>query len=658
MARLVSPLGIVNLQRRPLSRRPRSRRPLSARVDLQPVSRLPWESRFALSIGSIAATAGLHFLFAGALSKTPFLVYVPAVMLSGVYGGFLPAVLAAALGAAATLAIALPQPFWSHADPAGLLDSLLVFAASGLAIGLMADVLHRVIGTLRGDELGYRCAIESVTDYAIFLLDPSGRVTSWNAGAERIKGYRREEVIGRHFSIFFSPEQVAAGQPERELEQARTTGRSGDEGWRPRKDGMLYYGSAVNTAIQNENHELIGFARITRDFTERVRSEEALRERLLQASEEKYRSLFEAMDEGFARIEVIVDADGKPVDYRFIECNPAFVRQSGLADAVGKRALDLMPGLEPHWVATYGRVALTGKPERFVHWAGPLGRWFDVYAWRRGEPKDREVAILFSDITDRRRSEQALKESHEAMSRSEDRLKHAVGEATERLRKTVVELESFSYTVSHDLRAPLRAIQGFSYFVLKRSRERLDAESVKLLERITAAAARMDRLIQDLLVYGRLSRADYAMYPLDVDQVVAHVVERYLGSEKRSIAVAPNLGRVIGQDSLLTQSLSHLVDNAFKFASPERELSVSIRSERRPGGLLRLTVEDNGLGIPPEFVPKLFLPFHRLAPGEGEGTGIGLAIVKRAAERMGGSVGVETEPGRGSRFWLDLPEAS
>jgi signal transduction histidine kinase len=255
------------------------------------------------------------------------------------------------------------------------------------------------------------------------------------------------------------------------------------------------------------------------------------------------------------------------------------------------------------------------------------------------------------------RSEEELRDSHARLSRSQEDLRRAVEDATERLRKTVVDLESFSYTVSHDLRAPLRAIQGYSYFVLKRSRATMEAESVQLLERIAVAAARMDRLIQDLLVYGRLSRADYAMYPLDVDHVVAHVLDHYVGRQRQAISVAPGLGRVVGQDSLLTQAVSHLVSNAFKFAAAGRELRVEIRSSRVPGGIVRLSVEDNGIGVPPEFVPKLFMPFHRLHPGESGGTGIGLAIVKRAVERMGGKVGVETQPGRGSRFWIDLPEA-
>lgn len=272
--------------------------------------------------------------------------------------------------------------------------------------------------------------------------------------------------------------------------------------------------------------------------------------------------------------------------------------------------------------------------ERFIH--------VDLVPDRDGDDV-RGCFAFVNDITDSRR-------------RAEE-LQCAVNERTEALQRSVADLESFSYTVSHDLRAPLRAIQGYAHFLRKRSQNYLDSDGLQLLERISNSSVRMDRLIQDLLVFGRLSREDYLMYAVDLDLIVAHILEQYPGFEGVHVTVNKPLGRVIGQDSLLTQALSNLMGNAAKFVSKDREPLIEIRTEKGVSGTLRLTVEDNGIGIPDEFKAKLFQPFQRLhAGGELEGTGIGLAIVKKAVERMGGTLGFDSQIGNGSRFWIELPE--
>lgn len=614
----------------------------------QPVSLRHWGSRYAVAVGATAACAGLHLLFGDRVSRTPFLTYMPAIVGAGIYGGFGPGLTATALGGVSAVSIMLSHPSWAQLRGAGLAVPLAIYGAVGAMISYISHLLHRAVGSLRGNERSFQNVVDSVTDYAIFMLDATGRVASWNKGAQKIKGYRPEEIIGEHFSRFFPPEEAAAGRPDRLLADAARLGSVQDEGWRRRKDGSLFWASVVITALKDENGDLSGFTKILRDLTERKVAEEAARERsmiALHVSEAKYKSLFESIDEGFCIVEVLFDESAQPADYRFVEVNPAFERLTGLRQAAGKTIRELSPGRAPGWFETYGRIALTGAPERFQT-AGVLleNRWFDVYAWRYGQARERLVAVLVHDITDRKR-------------RSED-MERAVTERTAELRSTVADLESFSYTVSHDLRSPLRAIQGCAFLAMERLKGRLDPETARLLERIESSSARMDRLVRDVLLFVQMGREKLIVTELDLEPIVAHVVETYDRMRGVKVVVDRPLGKVRGHETLLTQVLSNLLDNAVKFVPEGRTPEIKVRTERREPGWVRLIVADNGIGIQREHQARVFVPFVRLAPGKEDGTGIGLAIVRKAMEALGGKVGLSSEPGKGSAFWIDLPEGS
>jgi signal transduction histidine kinase len=200
----------------------------------------------------------------------------------------------------------------------------------------------------------------------------------------------------------------------------------------------------------------------------------------------------------------------------------------------------------------------------------------------------------------------------------------------------------------------LRALEGHAQILLRDYGGRLDECAREHLERIRSASRKMDALIHDLLIYTTLSRTDIALEPVDLDPLVAALVEE--GGWTDDVSIRSPLGAVRGHRELLSRALENLLENACKFTARSRKTDVRVRSERR-GDKLRLWVEDNGPGIEPDLIPKIFKPFERGHAGESGGTGIGLAIVKRTASRLGGSVGVESEPGKGSRFWLELPRA-
>ena len=238
-------------------------------------------------------------------------------------------------------------------------------------------------------------------------------------------------------------------------------------------------------------------------------------------------------------------------------------------------------------------------------------------------------------------------------------LETRVHERTAKLQELVAELEAFSYSVSHDLRAPLRIMAGYARLVLEDFGATLLPDVRAYLERIVRSAERMDLLTQDVLAYTRLARGEIVLGPVDLGKVVDETIEQYpeLAAARAAIVVRRPLAPVIAHGPSLIQALSNLLGNALKFArpgvAPRVEISTSVRGDR-----VKIAVQDNGVGIDDAHHGKIFLIFERVAGQETPGTGIGLAIVKKAAERMGGIVGLASTPGHGSTFWLELPAAT
>jgi signal transduction histidine kinase len=221
----------------------------------------------------------------------------------------------------------------------------------------------------------------------------------------------------------------------------------------------------------------------------------------------------------------------------------------------------------------------------------------------------------------------------------------------------VGELEHFSHSITHDMRAPLRAMQGYAEILAEESRESLDQTRRNYLGRIITSAARMDRLIIDALSYSRAVRQEMRLEVVDAGALLRGMVDSYpnLQPPHARIEIAPNIPPVRGNEAGLTQCFSNLLENAVKFVEDDVVPHVVVRPEIRDGRV-RLWFEDNGIGIPTELQPRLFSMFQR-ASKKHEGTGIGLALVRKVTERMEGEVGVESEPGNGSRFWIELQRA-
>jgi signal transduction histidine kinase/DNA-binding response OmpR family regulator len=234
-----------------------------------------------------------------------------------------------------------------------------------------------------------------------------------------------------------------------------------------------------------------------------------------------------------------------------------------------------------------------------------------------------------------------------------------VQKRTEKLREAIQEMESFTYSITHDMRAPLRAMQGFAGILLEENRPKLDSESVDRLERIANAAKRLDALIADVLNYSKIVRAETTLGSVDLNRLIGDILRDYpiFQQSRAEIRVSETLPAVIGNEAFLTQVFSNLLGNAIKFVSPGTLPRVEVTSDRE-GSFVRISVEDNGVGIDPQHQSRIFNLFERLhTSNQYSGTGVGLAIVLKAVQRMGGEVGVQSEPGKGSRFWIRLQAA-
>lgn len=263
------------------------------------------------------------------------------------------------------------------------------------------------------------------------------------------------------------------------------------------------------------------------------------------------------------------------------------------------------------------------------------------------------VVLVFHDAKDVRQAQNVMRIHSEE-------LEKRVAERTIALRQTVSELEAFSYTVSHDLRSPLRAMQGYAQAVLEDYGDKIDDQGKNYLDRIKNAAQRLDRLIQDLLSYTRISRLEAPMVSLDVDKLLRDLIQNYpnLHPPAAEVEIEGKLPRILGQEAALTQVLSNLVGNAAKFVAPEITPHIRVWSEDL-GARVRLWIEDNGIGLLPADRERIFQMFVQVNESHlYGGTGVGLAIVKKAVEAMHGQVGVESAEGGGSKFWVELEKAS
>src|SRR3989338_2442587 len=354
---------------------------------------------------------------------------------------------------------------------------------------------------------------------------------------------------------------------------------------------------------------------------------------------EQYKVLFDSIDEGFCIIEMIFDEHDNPVDYRFLQINASFEKQTGIKNAQGKRMLEIAPKHEKHWFEIYGKIALTGEPYRFENNAAQLGRFYDVYAFRFNDPKTRQVAILFNDITERKKTEQKIMEKTLALERSNQAL------------------DAFAYAASHDLKAPLRVIDNASKWLEEDLEAYLTPETRENMNLLRGRVKRMEKLLDDLLEYSRIGRVQDERFSEIVagNDLMKNILGLLAPSKTFAITVDPYFSKIHVHRMPLQQILMNLMSNAIKHHDKQKgRITISVKEN---ADHYTFSVKDDGPGIAPEFHEKIFKMFQTLKPRDQvEGSGMGLAMVQKYIERTGGKVTLESSVGHGSTFGFTWPK--
>ncbi len=491
-----------------------------------------------------------------------------------------------------------------------------------------------------------RLMVESVRDYAVFALDPAGFVISWNEGARRIKGYNADEIIGKHFSTFYPASDIKAGKPPWELEVATREGRLEDEGWRIRKDGSSFWANVIITPLWDDSGALVGFAKVTRDLTERRRGEEKLRE-----SEERFRSLVSAVRD-YAIF--LLDPTGKVVSW-----NEGAHRIKGYTaeEIIGRHFSTFYPAAD----------VAAGKPKWELEVAVRDGR-FEEEGWRVRKDgslfwanvvittlrNEANVVIGFAkisrDLTERR----AAQERAIADARRIAQIEAANSAKTE-----------FLAAMSHELRTPLNAIGGYAELIEMGVSGPVSERTREYIGRIRGSQQHLLSIINDLLNYSKVE-AGQVMYDIvtvpvhDMVDKVIPLLEPQATARGLTLTHGTCPPGLLGRADRIKaeQIVLNLLSNAVKFTAPGGQITVTCGQTDHA---VTIEVRDTGPGIPAEKQVAIFEPFVQLGrslSSPNEGTGLGLAISRDMARAMGGNVSVESAVSEGSTFTFTLPRAT
>jgi two-component system CheB/CheR fusion protein len=476
-----------------------------------------------------------------------------------------------------------------------------------------------------------------------------GIITSWNPAATKIYGYTRAEAVGKPISIITPPNRLA------ELPQLFDRIRQGEtiksfETQRVTRDGKILEISLTLSPIRNDRGEVVGISGIDRDITE----EKIAHERRV-------------------RLAAIVDSSndaiiGKTLDGIIVSWNAGAERIFGFTagEMVGHSIMAIIPPDKRQEELGILATLRSGKSVEH-HETSRLrkdGRRIDISLTSSPIRNDKGEVIgaskIARDVTEQNAAQAALHEAQVRLKSHAEDLERLVAQRTANLEETIESLEGVCYTIAHDLRAPLRAVQSFTEVLLEDYGNKFDAQGREFAERIVAAATRMDLLINDLLAYAKLSHSQLPLEPLDLNDEMKRVREQLapeLATQHGEITTA-KLPTVLANQVVLDQVFANLISNSLKFVARGARPKIEIGVEPLNDSMARIYVEDNGIGIPPEHRERVFGLFQRLHHEEYPGTGVGLAIVKKGIERMGGSVTIaQPSNGGGTRFLIDLPLA-
>jgi PAS domain S-box-containing protein len=533
---------------------------------------------------------------------------------------------------------------------------MVLVVAVALAIALMSiREMTREIASRIEAENQLRLLLDGVKDYAIFMLDPSGNVTTWNQGAARIKGYKADEIVGRHFSCFYPPQDVQNRKPELALEKAIAEGRYEEEGWRIRKDGSRFWANVVITALRDGAGKPRGFSKITRDITEHRRAEE-----LLQESERRLTLASTSGEVGVWDLDLIADQAWRSVQHDRIFGYESLLPNWG--QEVFSR--HLVPEDRQLVKQRFEEAFQTGHLvfECRIIRADQARRWIsakgEVFRNEQGQPI-RMMGVV-TDVTERKEAEVEKRKFMDRLAASNNEL-----ELRNREVQRATQMKSrFLASMSHELRTPLNAIVGFSDLLAEETPGELNTKQKRFVNHIKQGSAHLLQLINDILDLSKIEAGQLEIRCEDFQ--VKDALPEVL-STIRPLAMTKNIQiqqkletdlPVYADRVRFKQILYNLLSNAVKFTPKDGQIDIDCVGK---GNFLQISVSDTGIGIRAEDQQLVFEEFRQVEGSQKDdhqGTGLGLAITKRLVEQQGGTILLVSELGKGSRFTFILPAGS
>ncbi|HKQ37540.1 MAG TPA: PAS domain-containing protein [Verrucomicrobiae bacterium] len=592
--------------------------------------------RYGIAAVAVLAATLVRFPLQPILAHSvPFLLYFPAVLIAAWYGGFGPGLLVTVAGSLASSFFWM-APYFAFAPlTTGNSVQLGLFVLVAAVMSWLVDLLHRTVISLKSAERDirrhaerFRVTLSSIVD-GVVATDRDACVQFMNPTAETLTGWKLSEAQGKSLTEVFNI--VLQGTREKIVNRVQTVLKS-NRIVELSNHALLISRDGTERLIEDsaapirEDGQVLGVVLVFHDVTERDQNRRRMTE------------ILSSMNDGF----YIVDRDWR---YLFVNESGARLAQKSRTELLGKTVWDLFPDeIGQTAYKEFNRVMNERVTAHFEYYYPRHGRWYEFKAY----PAHEGLALYTADITDKKNVEQAV----------HSKLEQRVAEKTAELESKNQSLEALTYSLAHDLRAPMRAINSFGSILLEDHGKSIETEGQQLVHRMINSARHAEKLMADLLDYGKLAHVPLPISEIDTEAALDSVLRRAaqdIVDTGAKVNLTRPLPKVRANETVLSQAFGNLIGNALKYTRDGEPPVVRIFAQDK-GGRARLVIEDNGPGIDPEHIPKLFKPFTRLDTSK-PGSGLGLSIVAKGIERMGGTVGVDSKRDCGSRFWIELPKA-